>query len=90
MNKPSIGDTVTITSTDYTGPATVTFIDEERLYQAHFLPIQCAIDPSNFDRLPSYYPLHGVMRVSLNDLAGAPESPAVAQEELDFSQQSLF
>lgn len=90
MSIPTVGELITIDTPDYSGPATVTFIDQERLHQHHFLPIQCAIDSSYFDRLPAYYPLHGVIRVSLKDIGRAAEAPEPKQPEPDFIQDSLF
>lgn len=88
MSIPTVGERITIDTIDYSGPATVMYIDEERLYQPHFLPIQCTIEPAYFDRLPAYYPLHGVIRVSLNDLTPAKDSSAPIED--DESQLSLF
>lgn len=89
MNIPTVGERINIDTIDYSGPATVMYIDEERLYQPHFLPIQCTIDPADFHCLPDYYPLHGIIRVSLNDLAtiSAPTTPVMGKEQ---DQLSLF
>lgn len=89
MKIPIVGERINIDTIDYSGPATVMYIDEERLYQPHFLPIQCTIAPAYFDRLPEYYPLHGIIRVSLNDLAtiSAPATPVLQKEQ---DQLSLF
>lgn len=89
MSIPTVGERITIDTNDYSGPATVMYIDEERLYQPHFLPIQCTIDPAYFDRLPEYYPLHGIIRVSLNDLSTAP-TPITSVVEKEQDQLSLF
>lgn len=88
MNMIQVGDHVDIDVFEYTGPATVSYIDMERLYNHQMSPIQCDIKPEHLTGMRDGYAQNGIIRVSLKDLNIQAEAPP--QETEQEGQLSIF
>lgn len=88
MNMIQVGDHVDIDVFEYTGPATVSYIDTERLYNNQMSPIQCEIKPEHLSGMRAGYAQNGIIRVSLKDLNIQVEAPPLETQEE--GQLSMF
>lgn len=87
MNIPQIGDNVYIESEEYTGEATVTFINQSDLYNHHMFPIQVEIDEGDLHKIHGFNDGQQMYRTNLKEISG---TQSAKKEIVGDEQYSLF
>jgi hypothetical protein len=88
MNQiPDVGDTVYIDSNSFKGDATVTYIDQSLLFDAHMYPIQVEINEADLDQFTDFNSGQTLYRTNLTEINAIHN---ISQEFTGSQQGDLF
>jgi hypothetical protein len=85
LNIPNVGDAVFIQSDEYTGDATVTYVDNKNLYEPHMYPIQVDVDEGELHQFEEFNHGQQMYRTNLNEIAGIQTQEHIILNDQQFN-----